>query len=70
MSFKDLKERNVGSQDYIMMDIEEYPKTPWAQFKQVLDRGFSLELFKGLGITFKIMKGVFLITNHTIQNTQ
>jgi NADH-quinone oxidoreductase subunit I len=56
MSFKDLKERNVGSQEYVMMDIEEYPKTGWEQFKKVLNRGFSVELFKGLGITFGIMK--------------
>jgi len=68
MSFKDLKERNVGSQDYIMMDIKEYPKTGWQQFKQVLNRGFSLELFKGLGITFKIMKGV--IFNNQSHNTK
>jgi len=68
MSFKDLKERNIGSQDYIMMDIKEYPKTNWAKFKQVFDRGFSLELFKGLGITFKIMKGV--IFNNGSHNTK
>jgi NADH-quinone oxidoreductase subunit I len=58
MSFKDLKERNVGSQEYIMMDIEEYPKSGWEEFKQIVSRGFKVELFKGLGITFKIMKGV------------
>ncbi|MBD3840342.1 MAG: NADH-quinone oxidoreductase subunit NuoI [Campylobacterales bacterium] len=56
MSFKDLKERNVGTQEYVMMDIEEYPKTPWESFKQVMNRGLSVELFKGLGITFNIMK--------------
>jgi NADH-quinone oxidoreductase subunit I len=64
MSFKNLKERNVGTQEYILMDIEEYPKTGWQQFKQVVKRSFSLELFKGLGITFKIMKGV-LVNNET-----
>ena len=68
MSFKNLKERNIGSQDYIMMDIKEYPKNNWERFKQVLDRGFSLELFKGLGITFKIMKGV--IFNNESHNTK
>ena len=68
MSFKDLKERNVGSQDYIMMDIKEYPTSGWDKFKQVLDRGFSLELFKGLGITFKIMKGVLF--NKESHNTK
>jgi len=58
MSFQDLKERNVGTQEYVLMDIEEYPKTGWEKFKQVVDRGFSIELLKGLGITFGIMKGV------------
>ena len=66
MSFKDLKERNVGSQEYVMMDIEEYPKEGWDKFKQVLNRTLSIELFKGLGITFKIMKGVlFNNESHT-----
>ena len=51
-----------------MMDIKEYPKNNWERFKQVLDRGFSLELFKGLGITFKIMKGV--IFNNESHNTK
>jgi NADH-quinone oxidoreductase subunit I len=60
MSFKNLKDRNVGTQEYLMMDIEEYPKQGWDKFKQILDRGFSMELSKGLAITFKIMKGVLL----------
>jgi NADH-quinone oxidoreductase subunit I len=68
MSFKDLKERNLGTQEYVLMDIEEYPKEGWDKFKQIVDRGFSLELFKGLGITFKIMKGVLL--NNETHNTQ
>ena len=68
MSFKDLKERNVGSQEYIMMDIEEYPKTDWDKFKQVFKRGLSLDLFKGLGITFKILKGV--VFNKQSHNTK
>ena len=60
MSFKNLKERNIGTQEYVLMDIEEYPKQGWDKFKQILDRSLSLELFKGLGITFKIMKGVLM----------
>ena len=68
MSFRDLKERNLGSQEYVMMDIEEYPKEGWDKFKQVIDRGLSIELFKGLGITFKIMKGVLF--NNESHNTK
>ena len=68
MSFKELKERNLGSQNYVMMDIEGYPATGWERYKQILDRGFSVELFKGLGITFKIMKEV--LVNNQSHNTQ
>ncbi len=68
MSFKDLKERNVGTQEYMMVDIEEYPESPWDKFKQVVDRTFSVELFKGLGITFKIMKGALF--NNEMHNIQ
>ena len=51
-----LNERNVGTQEYINVEIDDYPTTGWDQFKQVVDRTLSTELFKGLGITFGIMK--------------
>ena len=51
-----LNERNVGTQEYIKVEIDDYPTTGWDQFKQVVDRTFSTELFKGLGITMDIMK--------------
>jgi NADH-quinone oxidoreductase subunit I len=56
MKFNELKERNVGTQEYMMVDIEEYPKTSWESFKKTASRTFSLELFKGLGIVFGTMK--------------
>jgi NADH-quinone oxidoreductase subunit I len=56
MSFDKLKERNLGTQNYVPVDIPEYPETGWQEFRQILKRTFSVELFKGLGITFKIMK--------------
>ena len=56
MSFDKLKERNLGTSEYVQVDAGEYPKTGWAEFKQVVKRTLSVELFKGLGITFKIMK--------------
>ncbi len=62
------KERNIGSGEYIKMEIEEYPVTGWAQFKQIIDRTFSIELFKGLGITMGIMKkALFKDGMHTVQ---
>lgn len=45
----------MSKQNYKLIEIEEYPSTPWEQFKQVLRRTFSLELFRGLGIVFKEM---------------
>lgn len=68
MSFNDLKNRNVGSHEYMMVDIEEYPATGWEAFKQVTKRTLSVELFKGLGIVFNIMKGaLFNNEMHTVQ---
>jgi len=48
MSFDKLKERNLGSGEYIQVDTGEYPETGWAEFKQVIKRTLSVELFKGL----------------------
>ncbi|MCK5295129.1 MAG: NADH-quinone oxidoreductase subunit NuoI [Arcobacteraceae bacterium] len=68
MNFNDLKNRNVGSQEYVMQDIEEYPATGWEAFKKATRRTFSVELFQGLGIVFKIMKGaLFNNEMHTVQ---
>jgi len=68
MSFKNLKDRNVGSQEYIQVEIEEYPKSGWEAFTQVTKRTLSGELFKGLGIVFNIMKkALFNNEMHTVQ---
>jgi len=68
MSFNDLKERNVGTQEYMMVDIEEYPASGWEAFKQVTKRTLSVELFKGLGIVFGVMKrALFNDEMHTVQ---
>ncbi len=63
-----LQERNVGTQEYVKVEIDAYPKTGWAEFKQIVDRTFSTELFKGLGITMDIMKkALFKDEMHTVQ---
>ena len=68
MSFKELKERNVGSIEYKMVEIEEYPKTGWDAFKQVVKRALSTELFKGLAITFgRMNEALFKGKMHTVQ---
>jgi NADH-quinone oxidoreductase subunit I len=68
MSFKELKDRNIGTQNYVLMDIEEYPKTGWEEFKQILSRSIKGELLGGLKITFKIMKeALFDNKMHTVK---
>ncbi len=68
MSMKDLKERNIGSQEYIMVQEDDYPKTGWQQFKQVMARSVKGELFVGLKITLKMMKEALFNDNmHTVQ---
>ena len=68
MSFNDLKNRNIGTKEYMMVDIEKYPKTGWEAFKQVTKRTLSVELFKGLGIVMGIMKeALFKGKMHTVQ---
>ncbi|VAY88277.1 NADH-ubiquinone oxidoreductase chain I [hydrothermal vent metagenome] len=63
-----LKERNIGTQEYIQVEIDNYPTMRWQQFKQVVKRSLSLELFKGLAITFGIMKkALFNDEMHTVQ---
>jgi len=68
MSFKNLKDRNIGTQEYIKVEIDDYPTTGWDAFKQVTKRTLSGELFKGLGIVFNIMnKALFKNEMHTVQ---
>ncbi|WP_200763333.1 NADH-quinone oxidoreductase subunit NuoI [Nitrosophilus alvini] len=49
------KNRNIGQQNYKLIEIEEYPKTPWEKFKRVVRRTFRYELFVGLWIVFREM---------------
>ena len=54
MELKDLKNRNV-SDGYVTVQEDDYPKTSWDMFKQVLARSVKGELFVGMKITFGIM---------------
>lgn len=56
MSFKEFKNRNI-SEDYVTVQEDNYPKTSWESFKQVLSRSVKGELLTGLKITFKMMTG-------------
>lgn len=63
-----IHDRNNGSGEYINVFDDHYPKTRWAEFKQVLSRSTKGELFVGLKITFKIMlEALFKGQMHTIK---
>lgn len=68
MSLKDLKNRNIGQGDYVMVQENNYPKTGWSAFKQVLKRSIKGELIGGLKITMKMMtEALFKDNMHTVQ---
>jgi NADH-quinone oxidoreductase subunit I len=63
-----MKERNTGTQNYILVQEDNYPKTPWEEFSQVVKRTFKLELLKGLAITMGVMKkALFKNDMHTVK---
>lgn len=67
-SKKNTSEKYTSTNDYVRVKIEEYPKTGWEAFKQATKRTLSVELFKGLGITFKIMnQALFKNQMHTVK---
>jgi NADH-quinone oxidoreductase subunit I len=51
-----MSEKRVGRHEYKLVDIPEYPQTPWEKFVQVVKRTLKGELFAGLGVVFKEMK--------------
>jgi len=57
------KDRNV-SDDYFLLDIEDYPTTPWDKFKQVVKRTFKGELFVGLWV---VLREMIRFDIHTVQ---
>ncbi|MEF3191761.1 MAG: NADH-quinone oxidoreductase subunit NuoI [Campylobacterales bacterium] len=52
----------MKKEDYKLIKIEPYAKTPWQRFVQVIKRTLRVELFKGMGIVFGRMKEI-----HTTQ---
>jgi len=68
MSLEQFKDRNVGVQNYRMLDIEHTPTTGWGKFKRVVSRSLKLELMAGLGVTFGVMiRTLFRGETHTIR---
>ncbi len=57
MSLEQFKNRNVGVQNYRMLDIDPYPETGWGKFRRVVKRSLSIELLIGLKVTIRAMIG-------------
>ncbi len=55
MSMEEFKDRNVGVQNYRMVEMDPNPETGMDKFKQVVKRSVKLELFTGLKVTFREM---------------
>jgi len=65
---ENLKNRNVGVQNYRLLDLEPTPTTGWDKFKRVMKRSVKLELFVGLKVTIREMfKALFMGQMHTVK---
>jgi len=68
MGLEQFKNRNVGTQNYTMLDLEPTPTDGWSKFKRVIKRTFKGELFVGLGVTMRIMlQALFKNDMHTVK---
>ena len=68
MSLEEFKDRNIGTQNYRMLDLGESLKSGMEKFKQVVERSVKLELFTGLKVTFREMyKALFKKNMHTVK---
>jgi len=68
MGLEQFKNRNVGTQNYKVLDLEMPPITAMEKFKQVVSRTFKPELFAGLGVTLREMiNALFRGKMHTTQ---
>ena len=68
MSLEQFKNRNVGTQNYKVLDVGQTPVTAMEKFTQVVKRTFKGELLVGLGVTMKAMlKALFKGDMHTVK---
>ncbi len=68
MSLDNFKNRDIGVQNYRMLNLEPTPATGWGKFKRVLRRSIKLELFVGLKVTIREMfKALFMGQMHTVK---
>ena len=68
MSLEQFKNRNVGTQNYVTVNVGKKPQGKACQFKQVLKRTFKGELFVGLWVTMRNMvQALFGGDMHTVK---
>jgi NADH-quinone oxidoreductase subunit I len=68
MGLEQFKNRNVGTQNYTMLDLEHTPTSGWGKFKRVIRRALKGELFVGLWVTMRAMlKALFQDDMHTVK---
>ena len=68
MGLEQFKNRNVGTQNYTMLDLGAGPETGMEKFTQIVKRTFKGELFVGLWVTLREMGGTLLGNKlHTIK---
>ena len=68
MGLEQFKNRNVGTQEYKTLELQEYPKSSMSKFTQVVKRTFNGELFVGLYVTFRAMvRALFAGEMHTVK---
>ncbi len=68
MGLEQFKNRNVGTQNYTMLDLEHTPASGWGKFKRVIRITLKGELFVGLWVTMRAMlKALFQDDMHTVK---
>jgi NADH-quinone oxidoreductase subunit I len=68
MSLEQFKNRNVGTQNYVTVDVGTAPVTAMEKFNQVAARTVKGELFVGLWVTMRAMfKTLFRGDVHTVK---
>jgi len=68
MGLEKFKDRNVGIQEYTIVEHEAFPKSNGAKFARVMKRMVKGELFVGLWVTLRTMyQALFQDDMHTVK---
>jgi NADH-quinone oxidoreductase subunit I len=55
MGLEQFKNRNVGEQNYVMLDLGQSPETGMDQFRQIVKTTYNREHFGEVWVTFSVM---------------